>query len=218
VVAARLGGLLPHEDDRMKALVDAERCEPLTLDAGRAWFTAARRCPSPNHDARPPTAAVELVVLHNISLPPGEFGTGCVERLFLNRLDPDAHPFFAEIRALRVSAHLFIDRHGELVQFVSLRRRAWHAGQSCFQGREACNDFSVGIEIEGTDTLAYERCQYVCLVRVLEALGHAFPALSPRRLVGHCDIAPGRKTDPGPAFDWAWLRRELGRLGTPWAA
>ena len=152
---------------------------------------------------------MDLVVVHGISLPPGRFGGPWVERLFLGRLDPEAHPSFRELAGLRVSAHLFIRRDGELVQFVPLERRAWHAGRSCHEGREGCNDFSVGIELEGTDELPYEPVQYRVLAAVCRELMRRFPALSPERVVGHCHVAPGRKTDPGPAFDWALLRRLL---------
>ena len=175
---------------------------PLALDARGAWFEGVSRCPSPNCDERPPGTDVDLVVIHGISLPPGEFGTGCVRELFLNQLDSDAHPYFHALEALQVSAHLLIERHGALTQFVPLNRRAWHAGTSCHDGREACNDFSIGIELEGTDEIPYAAVQYHQLARVLRALFAHFPQLDAGRLVGHCDIAPGRKTDPGLAFDW----------------
>lgn len=181
---------------------------PIALDAHGAWLAGARRVASPNRDARPPGADVELVVVHGISLPPGEFGGPHVDRLFTNTLDPMAHPFFAGIAHLRVSAHLFIDRAGALTQYVPLTARAWHAGPSCFRGREACNDFSVGIELEGTDESPYSDPQYRVLGRVLAALRRRWPVLDADRVVGHSDVAPGRKTDPGPAFDWERLRRE----------
>lgn len=187
------------------------------LDPAGHWLPAARCRPSPNQDPRPPGEAVALVVLHNISLPPGEFGTGCVEQFFLNRLDTGAHPFFRTIADLRVSAHLFIDREGLLTQFVPFHRRAWHAGRSRFRDRAACNDFSVGIELEGTDTQPYTTPQYDRLVAVIAALGGIFPALDGDRLVGHSDIAPGRKTDPGPAFDWRRLEAGLCSLDRRWA-
>jgi len=173
------------------------------------WLPGARRVPSPHQDARPPGATVDLVVVHGISLPPGRFGGPWVERLFLGRLDPEAHPSFRGLAGLRVSAHLFIRRDGELVQFVPLGRRAWHAGRSCHEGREGCNDFSVGIELEGTDELPYEPVQYQVLAAVCRELMRRFPAVTAQRVVGHCHVAPGRKTDPGPAFDWALLRRLL---------
>lgn len=155
---------------------------------------------------------MELLVIHSISLPPGEFGGPAIEQLFLNRLDADAHPYFKTISGLRVSAHLLIRRDGELVQFVDLRERAWHAGVSAFDGRSACNDFSIGIELEGADDTAFTDAQYGCLIAVTEKLIARFPRLGRERIVGHQHIAPGRKTDPGPAFDWD--RYLLGVFGT----
>lgn len=149
------------------------------------------------------------MVIHNISLPPGEFGGTGIERLFLNRLDPAEHPFFEAIASLRVSAHLLIRRDGQLVQFVPFHLRAWHAGESSFQGRERCNDFSIGIELEGTDHLPYESAQYQTLVQVTRDLQQRYPEITPERIVGHSDIAPSRKTDPGPAFDWERFRELL---------
>jgi len=166
------------------------------------WLNTARRLPSPNCDVRPKGAQIELLVVHGISLPPGEFGGDSIFDLFTNNLDPEAHPYFAEIAHLRVSAHLLIRRDGEIWQFVPFESRAWHAGVSCFEGREACNDFAVGIELEGTDDLAYTPEQYRQLAKAAQALMHHYPAITPSRIVGHSDIAPGRKTDPGPAFDW----------------
>ena len=186
----------------------------LRVDIGSGLLDEARQVPSPNCDERPTAAVVELVVVHGISLPPGEYGGGWVEALFTNRLDPAAHPYFAEIADLRVSAHLLIDREGQVTQFVPLNRRAWHAGASCFQGRERCNDFAVGIELEGEDEIPYTDAQYARLAEVIAALCEAYPALTAERIVGHADIAPGRKTDPGPAFDWDHLHRLLaGRAG-----
>jgi AmpD protein len=147
--------------------------------------------------------------VHGISLPPGEFGGGHIAELFTNRLDPGAHPYFAEIAHLRVSAHLLIRRDGELLQFVPFHQRAWHAGVSSFEGRNACNDFSVGIELEGVDDLPYEPVQLERLAAVIRALSRAYPAIRPDRVVGHSDVAPGRKTDPGPAFDWRRLHALL---------
>ncbi len=164
------------------------------------WYAAAQRVPSPNFDARPTGVGVELVVLHNISLPPHQFGGGFVAQLFLNRLDPTAHPFFATLRGVRVSSHFYVGRGGELIQFVSCDERAWHAGQSHWAGRERCNDFSIGIELEGSDLLPFRDAQYETLARVLAALRACYPV---RAVIGHSDIAPGRKTDPGPFFDWA---------------
>ena len=182
-----------------------------SLDQG--WMRAARRVESPNYGPRPPGAAPELLVIHNISLPPGQFGGDCIERLFTNCLDWDAHPFFAEIRGLRVSAHLLIRRNGELLQFVSFDDRAWHAGVSEFAGRDNCNDFSIGIELEGTDQLPYTDTQYQALAGVTAALFRAYPHMGPERIAGHCDIAPGRKTDPGPAFDWQRYRGAIPAIG-----
>jgi len=177
----------------------------LVVDAdGRA--SPARFIASPNCDARPADAAVTLVVVHGISLPPGEFGGPGIEALFTNRLDQAVHPYYAGIAHLRVSAHFVIRRDGLLLQFVPCSRRAWHAGASEWKGRARVNDFSVGIELEGTDTLPYATAQYAMLARLLKALGRRYPLTA---IVGHSDVAPGRKTDPGPAFDWERLRRRL---------
>ena len=170
-------------------------------------MNGVRQVPSPNHDARPADAAAELIVVHGISLPPGEFGGPWIDRLFTNALPPDAHPYFAGIAGILVSAHLCIARDGTVTQYVSFNERAWHAGPSSYDGRAACNDFSIGIELEGADTIAYEPPQYRALADAVAALCAAYPTLSPQRLVGHSDIAPGRKTDPGPAFDWPYARR-----------
>jgi len=167
----------------------------------------ARQIPSPNFDLRPAGVAVDLIVVHGISLPPGEFGGPWIDRLFTNTLPPDAHPYFVEAAARRVSAHLCIRRDGTVTQYVRFTDRAWHAGRSSYEGREACNDFSIGIELEGTDTLAYDDRQYQSLAEVVAALCAAYPTLRPARLAGHSDIAPGRKTDPGEAFDWPHARR-----------
>ncbi|UTW14077.1 1,6-anhydro-N-acetylmuramyl-L-alanine amidase AmpD [Marinobacterium rhizophilum] len=169
----------------------------------------ARFVASPNHNARPLGTDISLLVIHNISLPPGQFGTGCVEQFFCNRLDWQAHPYFQSIEGMEVSAHLLIERSGALVQFVPFESRAWHAGQSCFEGRANCNDFSIGIELEGTDELPYSDAQYAALVQVTLALQQRFPRITDARIAGHSDIAPGRKTDPGPAFDWARFRAQL---------
>ncbi|HET8552893.1 MAG TPA: 1,6-anhydro-N-acetylmuramyl-L-alanine amidase AmpD [Gammaproteobacteria bacterium] len=171
--------------------------------------TGARQVPSPNCDARPADGEIDLLVVHGISLPPGEFGGPHIDELFTNQLDPAAHPYFAEIKGLHVSSHLFIRRAGELVQFVNLLDRAWHAGVSRFDGRSACNDFSIGIELEGTDDLPYTDAQYDRLAETARAIMRAWPAIEPNRICGHSDIAPGRKTDPGPAFDWPRFRQLL---------
>lgn len=182
---------------------------------GAGWLSGARRVPSPNANERPEGADISLLVLHNISLPPGQFGGDEVERFFCNSLDPQAHPYFAEIRDLTVSAHLFIRRDGEAVQFVPLTHRAWHAGRSMFEGREECNDFSIGIELEGTDDEPYTAAQYQSLVRITSCLMACFPAITPERIVGHEHIAPDRKTDPGPFFDWKHFLNELAVLHNP---
>lgn len=153
---------------------------------------------------------MDLIVVHGISLPPGDFGGPWIDRLFCNTLPAPAHPYFAEVCAMRVSAHLVIARDGAVTQYVKFTDRAWHAGPSSYRGRERCNDFSVGIELEGTDILPYEQVQYAALAQAVAALCAAYPTLSPERLAGHSDIAPGRKTDPGPAFDWPLARRLIG--------
>ncbi|HET7922072.1 MAG TPA: 1,6-anhydro-N-acetylmuramyl-L-alanine amidase AmpD [Gammaproteobacteria bacterium] len=179
------------------------------MDKVRGLVAGARLCASPHCDARPPGTSIELLVIHGISLPPGEFGGDWIERFFLGRLPPDAHPYFAGIAAQRVSAHLLIRRDAELLQFVPFGQRAWHAGTSVFEGRSACNDFSIGIELEGCDEVPYTDAQYHALTQIARSLMRAYPGITPARIVGHSDIAPGRKTDPGPAFDWARLRRTL---------
>ena len=183
--------------------------EPYAPRETSGWLRGALRLPSPNRDRRPAGTRIELLVIHNISLPPGAFGGPGIERLFLNQLDPAEHPYFAELAHLRVSAHLLIRRDGQLVQFVPLHLRAWHAGQSCFQGRERCNDFSIGIELEGADQIPYESAQYQTLTQVTRELQRRYPGITPKRIVGHSDIAPNRKTDPGPAFDWDRFRQLL---------
>jgi AmpD protein len=177
----------------------------LNVEMPEGLLGGARQCASPNCDERPAGAAPEGVILHGISLPPGAFGGPEIEALFTNELDWDAHPYFGEIRGLRVSTHLLIRRDGEIVQFVPFGRRAWHAGESAFRGRECCNDYTIGIELEGEDDTPYDDRQYPVLASVLDTLFAAYPALSARRLAAHSDIAPGRKTDPGPAFDWLRL-------------
>ena len=172
------------------------------------WLDGVCRVPSPNCDDRPEGEAVSLIVIHAISLPPSQFGGGDIERLFTNTLDPGAHPYFAGIRALRVSAHFLIRRDGEVIQFVSCDRRAWHAGVSRWQGRERCNDFSIGIELEGCDELPFEDVQYARLVGLIGRICAHYPVVA---LAGHADIAPARKTDPGPCFAW----RRLAVAGMP---
>ena len=173
-----------------------------SLDA-EGWLRSARRVVSPNYDERPPGTEISLVVIHAISLPPGHYGGSAVERFFTNTLAGEGHPFFAEIAQMQVSAHFFIRRWGEVVQFVSCQHRAWHAGISAWQGRQRCNDFSIGIELEGGDEQPFENCQYQRLNILLRTLRRAFPILA---VAGHSDIAPGRKTDPGPFFEWERLR------------
>lgn len=158
-----------------------------------------RRVASPNCDARPPGTAVTLVVLHAISLPPGRYGGDAIERLFTNRLDPAAHPYFRGIAQLRVSAHFLLRRNGEVVQFVPVARRAWHAGVSAWRGRARCNDYSVGVELEGAEGAPFEGAQYAALSRLVVSLRRHWPL---RDFAAHSDVAPGRKTDPGPGFDW----------------
>ena len=171
------------------------------------WLRSARRCPSPNFGPRPAGVAVELLLVHSISLPPGEYGGDAVERLFTNRLDWDTHPYYAQIRGLQVSSHFVVRRDGELLQFVSCDERAWHAGASQWRGRADCNDFSVGIELEGTDDVPYTTAQYARLIGIAQLLTRAYPI---RHAVGHSDIAPARKTDPGPCFDWRLFRAATG--------
>jgi AmpD protein len=180
----------------------------MQIDAG--WIMQARRVPSPNFDDRPVSCAPDLIVIHSISLPPGEYGGDWIDDLFCNQLDPKAHPYFADIAGLRVSCHVLIRRDGELVQYVPFDKRAWHAGSSCFEGREACNDFAIGIELEGSDHDSFEAVQYQRLAELIAVLLAAYPGLSPERITGHSDIAPGRKTDPGPHFSWTELRTCIG--------
>lgn len=176
------------------------------LDTTTGWFHGVCHCPSPNFNQRP-AGEISLLVIHNISLPPGCFGTGKVQAFFGNCLQPDEHPFYETIKELRVSAHFLIERDGAVTQFVSCLERAWHAGVSSFDGREACNDFSIGIELEGTDEAPFSEVQYDVLIELAKALQSHYPAITPERVCGHSDIAPGRKTDPGPAFDWSRLER-----------
>ncbi|MFW5452458.1 1,6-anhydro-N-acetylmuramyl-L-alanine amidase AmpD [Thioalkalivibrio sulfidiphilus] len=182
----------------------------MKVDLQSGWLQGAARVPSPNHDERPEGARPELVVVHAISLPPGEFGGPWIDHLFTNTLDPEAHPYFREIAGLEVSAHVLIRRDGQVVQYVPFDRRAWHAGASSWQGRTRCNDFSIGIELEGCDDLPFEPEQYQRLTEVILALREAYPGIAPDAIAGHADIAPGRKTDPGPHFEWPTLWAGLG--------
>jgi N-acetyl-anhydromuramoyl-L-alanine amidase len=176
------------------------------LASGTTTAAPDRIVGSPNCDARPPGVEVTLLVVHSISLPPGVFGGDAIERLFTNRLDPDAHPYFREIFQLRVSSHYLVRRDGELVQFVAPHLRAWHAGASSWRGRGACNDYSIGVELEGTDDTSFDDAQYRVLARLVASLRTRFPLSS---LAAHSDVAPGRKTDPGAAFDWPRLLAAL---------
>jgi AmpD protein len=179
------------------------------IDPSSGLVVGARQVASPNFDARPNGVLPDLIVVHGICLPPNEFGGPWIEALFLNQLPWDRHPYFKSIEGLIASTHLLIRRDGELVQFVSFNQRAWHAGKSNYNGRERCNDFSIGIELEGADEIAYEPIQYRVLAETIDALCRAYPSLSRDRIVGHSDIAPGRKTDPGDAFDWPRMRSML---------
>lgn len=182
--------------------MEIERTTGLLVDA--------RYVPSPNRDARPPDVEPDLVVVHGITLPPGEFGGPWIDHLFTNRLDPAAHPDFREVAPLRVSAHALIRRAGDIVQYVPFHERAWHAGASEWQGRERVNDFSIGIELEGTDDVPYEDAQYQALAELIRSLAAVYPGIRPdggrHRLAGHSEVAPGRKSDPGETFDWSKLR------------
>jgi len=178
------------------------------IEAG--WLQSAPKLPSPHCNPRP-AGEISLLVVHGISLPPDQFGGPWIDDLFLGRLDPQAHPYFAEIAGLEVSAHCLIRRDGSLTQYVSFLERAWHAGRSRFMGREACNDFSIGVELEGTDTTPYTEAQYQSLANLARCLMAAYPQITRERIVGHSDIAPGRKTDPGPAFNWSHLRDMLAK-------
>jgi AmpD protein len=178
----------------------------MRVDVSTGLMVGVKQVLSPNFDERPAGVAPDLIVLHGISLPPGEFGGPWIARLFTGNLPPGHHPYFAGLVGARVSAHLLVRRDGEPVQFVSFNDRAWHAGKSAWQGREACNDYSIGIECEGTDELPYEPAQYATLRGLLPMLLEAYPAITRERIVGHSDVAPGRKTDPGPSFDWTRIR------------
>lgn len=181
------------------------------MNIDRNLLTEATWLPSPNYDERPDPSDISLVVIHCISLPPGEFGGDYIDQLFTNKLNPVEHVYFNEIYQLTVSSHLLIKRTGEIVQYVPFDKRAWHAGKSDYQGREKCNDFSIGIELEGTESVDYTSEQYVQLAAIIDALIKTYPKLSAQRITGHCDIAPGRKTDPGASFDWSKLYQLLNR-------
>ncbi|MDH3692252.1 MAG: 1,6-anhydro-N-acetylmuramyl-L-alanine amidase AmpD [Gammaproteobacteria bacterium] len=174
----------------------------MNLDQKTGLMAEAEYMPSPNCDARPPDLSIDVIVVHCISLPPGVFGGTAIQEFFCNQLDFECHPYYQEIAELRVSSHFLIKRDGVLLQFVPVHLRAWHAGLSQFQGRSCVNDFSIGIELEGTDDAGFEERQYEVLSELTRILMQAFPAITLNHLVGHCDIAPGRKADPGPGFDW----------------
>jgi AmpD protein len=187
----------------------SSKARSLQVDGATGLLVGVRQVLSPHFDARPTGIAPDLIVIHGISLPPGEFGGPWIDRLFTGGLPKDAHPYFRDIAALRVSSHVLVRRTGELVQYVPFGARAWHAGESEYCGRTACNDFSIGIELEGVDDRPYDDAQYAALAALLSALLDAYPTLRREDIVGHSDIAPGRKTDPGPAFDWPRLRKAI---------
>ncbi len=182
------------------------------IDPQTGLLDEAHYLASPNFDERPPGQPMDLLVIHNISLPPNEFGGPYIEQLFTNCLDPEGHAYFRDICHLQVSSHLLIRRNGEVIQFVPFHKRAWHAGASCFRERTRCNDFSVGIELEGADDIPYEDVQYAKLIAVSHCLLQAYPQITLDNIVGHSDIAPGRKTDPGSAFDWSRYRAGLANV------
>ena len=179
------------------------------IDVLSGLVTDARQNMSPNYDDRPSETDISLIVIHGISLPPAKFGGHYIDQLFCNQLDPNEHPYFKEIEGLKVSSHLLIRRDGEVVQYVPLNKRAWHAGVSCYENRDCCNDYSIGIELEGEDETPYTEQQYLELSKIIKTLIKNYPDLNEQTIVGHNDIAPGRKTDPGEAFDWSHLRSLL---------
>jgi AmpD protein len=181
----------------------------MRIDPASHLVVGVRYVPSPNFDERPEGTSLSLLVVHNISLPPNEFGGPYIEQLFTNQLDPSAHPYFEEIKDHKVSAHILIRRDGEVVQFVPFNKRAWHAGESEYKGSENCNDFAIGIELEGADETPYEEVQYMVLATLIDSLRMAYPSLTKEDIVGHSDIAPNRKTDPGLAFQWKKFREQL---------
>ena len=181
----------------------------MELSIANGILIGAQILESPNQNARPDRTDIELLVIHNISLPPGEFGTSAIKQFFCNELDSESHPFYSEIADLKVSAHLLIDREGQLTQFVPFSNRAWHAGESLFCQRSNCNDFSIGIELEGTDFESFTDSQYISLANVTKLLLGTYSKISKDKIVGHSDIAPGRKTDPGPCFDWSRYKKSL---------
>jgi N-acetyl-anhydromuramoyl-L-alanine amidase len=193
----------------MTPRVPPGRRQPLLIDASTSLLAGARQVLSPHFDERPVGVAPELLVVHGISLPPGEFGGPWIDRLFTGTLPAEAHPYFRDIAAQRVSAHALIRRDGEIVQYVPFAQRAWHAGKSEYRGRTGCNDFSIGVELEGSDDTSYTDAQYAALAALAAALLLTYPSLSAQDIVGHSEIAPGRKTDPGASFDWLRFRSLL---------
>ena len=177
----------------------------MKIDLATSRLSGVEYYLSPHCDDRPRGTVPDTIIIHGISLPPGEFGGDAIRNFFCGKLDYAAHPYFESIATLKVSSHLLIKRDGSIIQFVPFEKRAWHAGKSFFDGRENCNDFSIGIELEGTDDCPYEKIQYEQLARVIQLLIKNYPAITRERIVGHSDIAPGRKTDPGPSFDWVFL-------------
>ena len=183
----------------------------MQINTKTGLLNECKQCPSPNSDSRPENTAIDLIVVHSISLPPGQYGGDSIEQFFQNKLDKNAHPYFEEIHGMQVSSHILIKRSGEIVQFVPFHERAWHAGQSNYQGRERCNDFSIGIELEGTDSENFEDIQYRKLAQLVSALQTAYPAITDN-ITGHSDISPGRKKDPGSGFDWGKLKNNLSTI------
>lgn len=181
----------------------------MKLDRLSGLLTGIRYIPSANQDERPDDDSISLIVIHGISLPPGEFGGDWINDLFTNKLDAEAHPYFKEIAGLKVSCHFLIRRDGEIIQYVPVNRRAWHAGESCYKDRFVCNDYSIGIELEGEDHTPYTAVQYERLLLIVAELMDAYPTIEKHDIVGHADIAPGRKTDPGEVFEWSEFRKKL---------
>ena len=179
------------------------------MEIKQGWLTSASICVSSHFNERPLDSVIDLIVIHNISLPPGKFGADNIKDFFSGQLDATQDPYFETIKNLQVSAHLLIDRAGEVTQFVPFDKRAWHAGKSSWKGRDDCNDFSIGIELEGSDDIAFTDNQYAQLLAVIALLKQVYSAITNSRIVGHSDIAPGRKTDPGPCFDWTKIRQSL---------
>jgi AmpD protein len=190
----------------MPSMPNAPLTTPLRIDAATGLLAGARQVLSPHFDQRPAGVLPQLLVVHGISLPPGQFGGPWIDRLFTGALPADQHPFFREIQGLIASAHALIRRDGQIVQYVPFGARAWHAGQSAHRGRTGCNDFSIGVELEGTDSTPYTDEQYQALAALTQALLATYPSLSKQEIVGHSDVAPGRKSDPGPSFEWARFR------------